>query len=218
MRSRVIGLQHIDFELLKSWIHTWEKDHNGSCHQSETLFKHDPRFINCHTRKIAESPPTGGYVALSYVWGDVDTTDDILTGSVLRKNLLRTIENAITATKELGYTYLWIDQYCIPQNQNEIKMQQIQQMDSIYQQAAVVIIALGGDPTYGLPGVGGEVRRIPQPYVSKGGHTLASTMRHPKELISASRWATRGWTYQEVCWLGIAWYSPKSKSTLNAWA
>jgi hypothetical protein len=198
MRGRLVDPENVDYSLLKSWINTCVKRHGDSCKRPETQFMYRPKFINCHTRKIEDTSPAGGYVALSYVWGDTQAANDIVNGSSLRKNLPATIEDAITVTKRLDYAYLWIDRYCTSQHDQETKMQQIQQMDLIYQHAEVVIIAaIGDDPTHGLPGAGGRAVRIRQPHASRGGHQLASTMRDPRQVIPSSTWAKRAWTYQE---------------------
>lgn len=72
-----------------------------------------------------------------------------------------TIEDALIVVKELRLRYLWIDRYCIPQGGKE-KHDQVQNMDQIYRDAEVTIIALAGNnPSFGLPGVG-KTSRIPQ--------------------------------------------------------
>jgi hypothetical protein len=71
-------------------------------------------------------------------------------------------------------------------------------MDLIYANAVATIIAAAGDgPEYGLPGVNGTLRKH-QPQIHVCGHLLASTLPHPSRSVSDSKWATRGWTYQEA--------------------
>jgi Heterokaryon incompatibility protein (HET) len=70
-------------------------------------------------------------------------------------------------------------------------------MDLIYARAQLTIVAVAGqDPHYGLPGVRGT-RRSRQPQLRVGNHFLVSTLPTPKYAIRKSKWATRGWTYQE---------------------
>jgi hypothetical protein len=70
-------------------------------------------------------------------------------------------------------------------------------MDSIYANAAVTIIAVAGDgPHHGLPGVDGTLRNL-QPALKIGDHLIASMLRHGIVAVLKSKWATRGWTYQE---------------------
>jgi hypothetical protein len=101
-------------------------------------------------------PATSGcqYLALSYVWGKSTVLledDSDLAKDQLPKNLPQTIEDAILTTKSLGYDYLWVDRYCIPQGDNEERRQQIYQMDLVYNRAQATIIAVAGDePSFGL--------------------------------------------------------------------
>jgi hypothetical protein len=108
----------------------------------------------------------------------------------------RTIGDAISLTTSLGYRYLWVDRYCIPQADARAKHLQIQSMDVIYQHSALTIIAaVGENPHYGLPGVG-ETPRKAQPSVTVESQTLA-WVPYARFEIQQSKWNTRGWTYQE---------------------
>ncbi|KAI0911131.1 hypothetical protein F4823DRAFT_329142 [Ustulina deusta] len=71
-------------------------------------------------------------------------------------------------------------------------------MDSIYQYAALTIIAAAGtDETYGLLGV--SRRRSRRQWSFEGDDwSITSTLPPPQCSIRESRWATRGWTYQEA--------------------
>ena len=100
-------------------------------------------------------------------------------------------------TLELGWQYLWVDRYCIDQNDEE-KHFQINQMDKVYLCAVITIVAAASDgANYRLPGVSNTLRRA-QPYAVVRGKLLASTMPSSHVAIGGSRWATRGWTYQEA--------------------
>jgi hypothetical protein len=106
------------------------------------------------------------------------------------------IEDAIEVTKKLGFRYIWIDRYCIPQDNEAEKYSQIQNMGVIYQQSALTLVAAAGDgPSYGLPGVSCRVRKR-QPSVDMNTVHFISTISVHKELTE-STWNTRGWTYQE---------------------
>lgn len=111
-------------------------------------------MINCSTRQIELATKTCRHVALSYVWGPPVTQprEDNLNGGL--PNLPRTVEDAILVTLQLGYHYLRVDRYCIDQNHGDDKKIQINQMDLIYQEAEVTIIATAGeDPSFSLPNV-----------------------------------------------------------------
>jgi len=71
------------------------------------------------------------------------------------RQLPNTIEDAISVTQQLGFRYLWIDRYCINQQDKTHATQQIEQMGSIYRNSEITIIAAcGKDPSHGLPGIG----------------------------------------------------------------
>lgn len=95
------------------------------------------------------------YVTHSYTWGLGSTSKDMETCSdVPTDTTAQVIEDAMTVTKELGPRYLWIDKYCIIQDDLQIKMEQIRNMDAVYDRAEVTIIAAAGeDGSFGLPGV-----------------------------------------------------------------
>ncbi|KAJ9641894.1 hypothetical protein H2201_003718 [Coniosporium apollinis] len=108
-----------------------------------------------------------------------------------------TIEDAITVTQKLGFRYLWIDRYCINQKSEEAHTQ-IRQMDLIYRNSGITIIAIAGEtPSYGLPGVGRRNRTY-QPRARVGKHLLVSALQDSWITIEGSLWSTRGWTYQEA--------------------
>ncbi|KAF2810470.1 HET-domain-containing protein [Mytilinidion resinicola] len=112
----------------------------------------------------------------------------------LPQNIPDIISDAITAAKALGYKWLWVDKYCIDQNDPGDKHHQINQMDAIYAGADLTIVAALGDR---LPGVGKTPRKR-QPVVRIGNTAVVSSMGHPHETIRSSKWSTRGWTYQEA--------------------
>jgi len=109
MKGRLIKRYDIEFSALRNWITTCQQQHDHSCCPPTTQFRHRPKFVDCMTRIIKDGPVDGGYVALSYVYGNVPIAGDIIDGSALRENLPATIEDAITVTEKLGYRYLWIE-------------------------------------------------------------------------------------------------------------
>jgi hypothetical protein len=156
------------------------------------------KLIDCITSDIilAEDKP---YVALSYVWGSGSEISE--NRNKLPETLPNTIKDAIIVTKKLGYRYLWVDRYCIDQENEEEKADQCGKMDVIYQNAELTIIAaIGKDPTYGLPGVSLRKRKAQHlTTCSKiGKHFLISTQSWLKEVVHESQWKTRAWTYQEA--------------------
>lgn len=78
-----------------------------------------------------------------------------------------------------------------------MKRTQIAQMDKIYSQAHLTIVAAAGqDSSYGLPGVGSRPRRPQEQYVI-GNIAVVQIFPHASAHLSTTKWASRGWTYQE---------------------
>lgn len=71
-------------------------------------------------------------------------------------------------------------------------------MDSIYENSAITLIAAtGSDVESGLPGVGSTYRKT-WSAVRLGELELLSIMAHPSWEIPWTKWATRGWNFQEA--------------------
>ncbi|KAF4878135.1 hypothetical protein CGCSCA1_v002878 [Colletotrichum siamense] len=105
------------------------------------------------------------YVALSYVWGQVDTYrllkgnfKDLMKFDGLTRNwgkLPRTIRDVVLFTEAIGEKYLWIDTLCLIQDDDNDKIPGIKHMDAIYSRAFCTIIAASGkDANAGIPGWG----------------------------------------------------------------
>ncbi|KAF3051933.1 hypothetical protein E8E11_005568 [Didymella keratinophila] len=103
----------------------------------------------------------------------------------------------MTVVLELGMQYLWVDRYCIDQEDKDTKFEQISNMNLIYTHADLTIIATTGDAYYGLPGVD-NLSRSSRRCIKLGSLVLHEIFR-PDQLIQESTWASRAWTYQEGC-------------------
>jgi hypothetical protein len=184
-----------NYQLAKEWIQHCKASHKGYCNpqlrygvQSLPGF----RLIECETRKLVKVSTHKDYVALSYVWEANSSADS------LSEQVSRVIEDAIIVTKELGYNHLWIDRYCINQGNKEEKLAQVAKMDQIYADAVVTVVAVAGEnPEYGLPGVS-HTQRCKQPIAVMGKYHLLSLPQSPQQDILSSKWASRGWTFQEA--------------------
>lgn len=115
----------------------------------------------------------------------------------LPKNIPLTIRDAIQVTKALGYDFLWVDKYCIDQNNEEEKQLQCSQMGNIYAGSQLTIFALGQDSNAGLPGVSGVPRLWQQQCTTIGQYKFIYTLPDPHHSVHHSPWSTRAWTYQE---------------------
>jgi len=114
------------------------------------------------------------------------------------EDLPRTVSDAIQVVCSLGQRYLWIDLYCIPQNDEQEKSRLINIMGSIYKNSSLTIIAAAGSgPEHGLPGVNPGLRRA-RPSLRLENCTLIPQEMSVVKEIRNSKWNSRGWTYQEA--------------------
>lgn len=170
----------------------------------------DIRVITSHGRR-------GSYAALSYCWGSADhpppkTTDASLnlvqsrTGHVISFSTLpATFRDAITLTRHLGLTYLWIDSLCIVQDSKTDWEQEASKMGDYFSNAQVVIGASSSDSPwkgifkpYNIPnveipffdGLGSSAGTV-RAYLYEAEHTVPPWYRHTPI-------ALRGWTLQET--------------------
>ncbi|KAI0180532.1 heterokaryon incompatibility protein-domain-containing protein [Hypoxylon sp. FL1284] len=198
---RKIDSAKIDINLLRSWIRACHDQHGEECNSIEPEYIPSLRVIDVHTGIIERASPECKFVTLSYVWGssqppEKKSQEDQDPGVL--KTAPQTIRDVAWLTRELGYRYLWIDRYCIPQDDPKAKHDQIQTMDLIYQQSELTIIAAAGEgPEFGLPGVGSRAREV-QASVQVGRHTYLVTADQMCDSFVDSKWRTRGWTYQEA--------------------
>lgn len=186
---------YVDSSLALQWITECKTSHSDVCTPGSSTRLHNLQVIDCNTRNITRAPAMCEYVALSYVWGPASNADLEYVFPTLPARLPQTIEDAITVTKSLGWRYIWIDRYCIDQNDPEDKMRQILQMGAIYSSAQLTIIAAAGSgPQHGLPGIS-DFRRTPMPYGEVVGSIgLVVTSIKAIEEVFDSVWASRSWT------------------------
>jgi hypothetical protein len=198
---RTIKADQIDFSVMRGWWAPQNKIRNMP-YRSHDAANFPARVIDCRTGRIVAAN-NRVYVALSYVWGKPVPgyyDDDTSSEDELPEVLPATVKDAIIATQQLGYHYLWVDKYCINQSDEQDKIHQVQNMDIIYKGAEVTIVAAAGHDThFGLPGVGSRPRKALQ-QVRMGGIDIVvvSETAVVQEIIQKSAWNSRGWTYQEA--------------------
>jgi hypothetical protein len=114
-------------------------------------------LIDCSELNIKPNTPGDRYAALSYAWG-VTSPPSLSSGRLKRGQLPKTIQDAMFTITAIGLRFLWIDRFCLSQD-DQTRREQILHMDQIYSHAEMTIVALKGDPSFGLPGVNGTLRR-----------------------------------------------------------
>jgi len=89
------------------------------------------------------NPPQ--YVALSYCWGDVNVSEEIIINGYSTQ-VSANLESALRHLRAKGYARLWVDAICINQPDKVEKTQQLLWMGTIYRRASEVA-AWTGDLT-----------------------------------------------------------------------
>jgi len=149
-----------DFDMMNGWIDHCEAKHKRSCGLPNSIDL-PPNFkcINVWTMQIVPVDVTEPYLALSWVWGSPppETVKQVLPTGTFVGELPRSaqaIGDAISATRELGKLYLWVDQYCIKQEDTVAIRIQIRNIDKIYENAvSILVTAPLLSESVGLPGV-----------------------------------------------------------------
>jgi hypothetical protein len=91
----------------------------------------------------------GHYIALSHCWGPPTHRPLMTTKSSLARHLTsiswdglpRLYQDAIIATRSLGFEYIWIDSLCIVQDSHADWLSESQRMGDVYQHARLTIAA-----------------------------------------------------------------------------
>jgi hypothetical protein len=187
-----------DFGQIREWIQICREKHRDTCTTKPRKANVQLECIDidhCDGMRPTKIGNDEQYLALSYVCAEAEDVALRQEGQTVSQS----IQDAMTVTRALGFRYLWIDKYCINQDDHEEKQRAIANMDSIYEAAAMTIIAAAApDFPPGLPGISRERGMLKQPTARVGQRTWTSTLPHLSAAISSSAWKTRGWTYQEV--------------------
>lgn len=201
---------------IKSWLATCNHGHAGLCHSVS-----DPwRKLNTHLTLIlidveenclVEQTQRCDYIALSYVWGHGSqpfqiTQENIATlretgAFAMEENYIRlprTIKDSMLRTRRIGVRYLWVDRFCIVQDDYRHKYTQINFMASIYANAYCTIVAANGNNNNsGLPGIDPNAHPRAAPHLISD-FTESCSAVTPTLLGSRSAYYhSRAWTYQE---------------------
>lgn len=189
-----------DSAVISKWLRACEVLHEKSSCRLSPPVDLEITLIDCITRRLCASRASLPYVALSYVWGSRASKSSYVAGMFLRPEIPAVVVDAMAVALGLGLRYLWVDQYCINQEDDVAKQHQIANMGTIYKQAKLTIVAsCGSDATYGLPGVGDRPRKSSQEF--RHGNFSITTFESPlSNAPERSVWNTRGWTLQEA-WL-----------------
>jgi hypothetical protein len=188
-------MKYCNYKMINSWL-AFCQSRNREC------VIHDPvgnlLVLDCISLEVIVAPETCKYVALSYVWAKVPISSSLASQESKTRRSVHftpTVMDAISVTLQLGYQYLWVDRYCVDQKDPVLREVQIDNMDQVYSQASLTIIAATGDENTGLYGV-----RVPRKMTDSydTGMTLVHWVSPSAEQVSQeSDWAQRAWTFQE---------------------
>lgn len=201
VHARQIG-PYADPALIRKWIAFCDAHHQRFICNGPRQDVPIPYFcvIDCNVSPpclvYLDSRDSRGYITLSYVWGQ-DPCEGPDECGRLPHRLPELIQGAIWVTVTLGYQFLWIDRYCVPQNEQIRKHSLITNMDRLYEDSALCIIAAAArSPRDGLHGIT-RPRYVRQETIKLGSIELSQIMTNIKEEVGNSCWGSRGWTYQE---------------------
>ncbi|KAI1126853.1 heterokaryon incompatibility protein-domain-containing protein [Nemania abortiva] len=216
--DRIVSSSQIDFEMVKGWLGTCEREHK-KCVPNGGPFNVDLSFFRCidvEDMCITPVPITSQYVALSYKWGECKpflllkpNKDDLFAKDGLRRNwdqIPKTIRDAIDFVRNVDCRYVWIDQLCLIQDDDDDRGTGINAMDLVYEQAHFTIVAGSGtDADSGLPSVKEGTRSSSHQITSEVLPGVNLVLRHTmQDIVAKSEYHHRGWTFQE-------WYLSRRK-------
>jgi hypothetical protein len=205
--GRSLGPQ-VSIPLVKRWVAKCMEFHGHDCDQTKShRFREIESMmlaINVQKEQIVAITANDEYLALSYVWGKVNSFTLRKENfkklqqpgglSAILKQLPRTIQDAILVTRQLGHRYLWIDSLCIVQDDVEFKSKIIDKMDLVYENAFMTLIAASGsDSNSGLPGIGTSPRASEQQFADIS-QDLRLIYARTHTALSDMIWARRAWT------------------------
>jgi hypothetical protein len=198
--ARQLSLSCINYSLIKDWLRDCTSRHKECCLTRRVFLP--LKVIDCLQRKIIPSVPDMRYLALSYVWGQQPKrgkeSSTIVRAGELPHNIPRVILDAMKLVISLDLRYLWVDRFCIDQDKQVEKHQEISHMGDIYEGASATIIAASsGAYDDCLPGV--STSRAACHFVRISEKTSLQVLRTITKMLQSTKWNTRAWTYQEFC-------------------
>ncbi|KAI0167262.1 heterokaryon incompatibility protein-domain-containing protein [Pestalotiopsis sp. NC0098] len=218
---RVTTMQR-NLELISQWLQTCRDTHKDTCQGAVFPTACSPagfsriRLINIQSRTISvHNIAEVEYAALSYVWGEnaearVKLASDLApspgssaaTAVSLPSETPKVVEDALRICAALSIAYLWVDLYCIDQQDAQQKAAEINAMGYIYNHAHLTLVdgrsRKSTDANAGLlpedttSDLGGNQR-----IETIGDKCYITTLPQTIDRIHASQWERRGWTYQE---------------------
>ncbi|KAI0148750.1 heterokaryon incompatibility protein-domain-containing protein [Xylariaceae sp. FL1272] len=206
-----------NIQLLTQWFEACCNEHTNTC-GNDHLYSMSPLriwVIDVHSLKVLQRDSHQiQYAALSYVWGQtirdyLDTSSYRLAdlsnaeGIDLPQKKPKVVNDAIYICTRLSIPYLWVDLYCVDQQDPERKQIDIQNMGHIYHSADIVLVdGIGTSPSQYesnglLPDDLTAQISTSQRVETINGRNYISSLPGTSIRLWRSAWNTRSWTYQE---------------------
>ncbi|KAH8820660.1 heterokaryon incompatibility protein-domain-containing protein [Xylogone sp. PMI_703] len=148
------------FDIMRGWLDACDHNHGRyGCHSESTSVLPtrvidvgegtNSDFVRLYCSKKDEE---GSYVALSHCWGEFteeqrklfctfkSNFDDRVQGFKI-STIPKSFQDAIQVTRELGQRYIWIDSFCIIQDDAEDWRREANTMEKVYSTAYFTIAA-----------------------------------------------------------------------------
>ena len=168
--------------------------------------------MNVFKMCLVQAEGTENYLALSYVWGppsdlfatskanlDVLRAPGSLESSNIHERLPGIVRRAIEFARLIKERYLWVDRFCIVQDDPVHTASQVKGMATIYSNAYLTLCAADGvDGDTGLLGIlnTSHFRKVTQMVFDLTGDFGSSTFVVPLQKYQCS-YEERGWIFQE---------------------
>lgn len=138
------------FDAARRWLQECWSTHSD-CHASGKLdLPSRLLFLDEDSIKLYRTCPDARpeYIALSYCWGGdqhaktmIENVSERELRGIVVADIPRSLQDAVTVTRKLGLSYLWIDSLCIVQNDKYDVAREVTKMADIFSGAYVTISA-----------------------------------------------------------------------------
>ena len=140
------------FDIATSWLERCTRSHGAACAlparvDLPTRLVHIPRDDPSQLKLCLTEGMIGRYVALSYSWGKgrtYETTVDSINrmrSGFRTADLPKTLQHAVAIAHKMDFEWIWIDQLCIIQRNNEDWSRESGRMAQVYGNSAFTICA-----------------------------------------------------------------------------
>ncbi|XXH03771.1 hypothetical protein Hte_010177 [Hypoxylon texense] len=165
-----------NLKVVRGWLEEC-RSHHSFCRRSEDTQTQLPtRVIEIASDGTAQLVETRGqvgqYVALSYCWGQhpednrsttvYNVQTRLLAGGLPRDELPAAIRDAVTITEELGIKYIWVDAFCIIQDDVDDRNEELNKMSQYYSNSYLTIAASTPRCTMGFIEMIGRCEKHPK--------------------------------------------------------